>query len=84
MAYHRFLAEGKLQKHEAIILRTLEQCPYELTAFGISKRCELTYHQVDRRMKRLRDDLRLVEIRCRRRDVDGSVRNAYRLVDEQT
>ena len=67
------------QTHYSIILKTLELCPYPLTAYGISKRCSLTYYQVDRRLKHLRDSEQ-VEITGKLRDIDGSIRAGYRLL----
>ena len=75
------IAKGKVdaKKHREIILKTLEQCEYPLTAYGISKRCALNYVAVNRRMKELRDNEQ-VTIVCKLLDLDGSVRAAYRLV----
>lgn len=66
------------KKHHSIILNTLELCQYPLTAYGISKRCSLTYHQVNRRLKELRDSEQ-VEITGKLMDLDGSIRAGYRL-----
>lgn len=79
MARERFEDSGKKQLHHDIILKTLELCPYPLTAYGISKRCTLSYEQVDRRLCEIRR-LGMIKIVKRIQDLDGSSRNAYKLV----
>lgn len=79
LAREKFEIDGKKSVHHNIILWTLELCDYPLTAWGMSKRCSLTYHQVDRRLKELRE-LRKIEIVSKKIDLDGAIRNAYKLV----
>ena len=79
LAREAFESSGKKRLHHEIILKTLELCPYPLTAWGMSKRCSLSYHQVDRRLKELRE-LSMIRIVKRIQDLDGATRNAYKLV----
>tara|TARA_R110002167_G_scaffold284737_2_gene489875 strand:+ start:14410 stop:14667 length:258 start_codon:yes stop_codon:yes gene_type:complete len=79
LAREAFESSGKKQLHHDIILKTLELCPYPLTAYGISKRCSLSYVQTDRRLCELRRSGQ-IEFVKRIQDLDGSTRNAYKLV----
>ena len=79
LARERFESSGKRTLHHDIILKTLELCPYPLTAYGISKRCSLGYVQVDRRLSELKRSGQ-IEFVKRIQDLDGATRNAYKLV----
>lgn len=79
IARERFESSGKRTLHHEIILKTLELCPYPLTAYGIAKRCTLSYVQVDRRLCELRR-MGMIKITEKKQDLDGSTRNAYKLV----
>lgn len=79
LARERFESSGKRTLHHEIILKTLELCPYPLTAYGISKRCSLSYIQTDRRLCELRRSGQ-IKIVGKKQDLDGSTRNAYKLV----
>lgn len=78
LARERFESSGKRTLHHEIILKTLELCPYPLTAYGIAKRCSLSYIQVDRRLCELRREGKIIFVK-RIQDLDGSNRNAYKL-----
>lgn len=90
MAYEKFVAEGKEESHEQVILRVLKTFG-KLTAYGIGKRSKhlakddngnlqtyiLDDVAVSRRLSKMRRN-GLVEIVGRKKDVDGSTRNEYR------
>ena len=65
--------------HKGIILRTLKESNNSLSSYGISKQCELSYYQVEKRMSELERE-ELIEQVCLVKDSDGANRTAYRLV----
>ena len=75
------LANIKVDKkqHRQEILSVLNTKDTPLTSYGISRLCSLSYHQVNRRMKELRDGEQ-VEVVCKLVDKDGSTRGAYKLI----
>jgi len=75
------LANIKVDKkqHRQKILSVLKTKDNPLTAYGISRLSSLSYHQVNRRMKELRDSEQ-VKISGKIKDLDGAIRAAYVIV----
>ena len=66
-------------KHENIIIRTLRRFG-RLDSFQISKNCELSYHQVARRMSELRDSGKIYEHSKHKLDGYKSSRTVWSLI----
>ena len=78
LARQDFLAKGKDKKHHQEIIKILGLNKY-LSSWGISRQSNLTYHQAARRLKELQQK-GIIEISHKGRDMDGSLRNQYKLV----
>ncbi len=64
--------------HKGIILKTLKDNKMVLSSYGISKLCELSYYQVEKRMSELERE-NLIEQVCIVKDIDGANRTAYKI-----
>lgn len=75
------IAKLKVDKkvHHKIIVDTLNKVNHSISALGISQRCSLSYHAVNRRLKELRD-LEKIKITGKIKDSDGATRAAYTIV----
>lgn len=64
--------------HKKIILTTLKFMNMPLSSYGISRNCELSYYQVEKRMSELERE-NLIEQVCIVKDQDGANRTTYKL-----